>query len=132
MIALLFVFSAVAADTPWAGLPAERLPAIGLGAPTISEEIPGLQRHPLGAGGLVSIYVSPTVGEAEAVFLHLEQTGATFWAAGTEPLPGDRAIGDGTAIVLVRDANVVILVRDPEERAAAVARRVIAALQPRG
>lgn len=131
MIALFCVLSAFASEPLWVGLPAERLVGIGLGTPTISEEVPGLQRHPLSTGGLVSLYLSPTVSEAEAVFAHLEQTGATFWAPATEPLPGDRAIGDGTAIVLVRSANVVILVRDPEAHAAVVARRVIGALQPR-
>jgi hypothetical protein len=130
MIALFLTFTAFAADrAPWVGLPSERLATIGLLAPTVSEEMPGLSRYPLVSGGLVSLFVTPSVDEANRVFDRMEKTGATFWPTATGPLPGERAVGDGLASILVRDGNVVVFVRDLDGHAGAVAERVIAALQ---
>lgn len=132
MIALFLGMAALAADRPWVGLPTERLAAIGLGTPTVSVEMPGLSRYPLTSGGLVSLYVTPSVEEANRVFERIEQTGATFWPPAAGPLPGDRALGDGEAVVLVRDENVVVFVRDLGDQAGAVAARVIGALSDGG
>mgnify|MGYP001109292955 CR=1 FL=1 len=43
-------------------------------------------------------------------------------------LPGDRAVGDGAGLVLVRDRNAVLLVRDQGGHAAERAKQLLASL----
>jgi hypothetical protein len=58
----------------------------------------------------------------------LQRTAATHWPPTADGLPGDRAIGDGAGIVLVRDRNVVLLVRDHEGHALEKAKALLASL----
>jgi hypothetical protein len=130
MIALVWAALRIAAAEPtaWTALPTERLAAIGLGSPTISEEVPGLARYPLATGGVVSLFLMPSVAEADRVFDRTVESGATMWSTAPD-LPGERAIGDGRSVVLLRDRNAVVWVRALDGHAGAVAERVLGALR---
>lgn len=118
-------------DEPYVGLPLAALGPIGLGLPTRSEPDahgPVTQRYPVDGGGFAIVVVARTDADADAVFARLAESGATHWPAAARPLAGDRALGDGAAVVLVRSGNAVVLVRDPNDRADDVRARIVAAL----
>ncbi|MBN1335013.1 MAG: hypothetical protein JXB39_03535 [Deltaproteobacteria bacterium] len=112
---------------PWVGIPLARLPELGVGVPMLSTEISGW-KAPLQAGGFVRVWILPDEAVASAEFAF--QQGAVS-SRGLPPLAGlpeAEAAGDGAGILLVRDRNVLILVRDPEDQALEVAGRLRAAL----
>lgn len=121
---LTFLNFALAAE-PWVGLPLDRAEALGA-VPSLSRTSEGLKLAL--PSGFATLVVAATVAEADLAFDGMARTSATRWPSPGEGLPGDRAIGDGLGLVLVRDRNAVLLVRDPEGRAAAVARGLLATL----
>ncbi len=115
------------ASPPWAGVPLSRLPDLGLGVPMLSVETSGWQA-PLQAGGFVRVRILPDEAAAGAEFAFQRAAVST---RGLPDLPGialAEAAGDGAGILLLRDRNVLILVRDPADRALEVAGRLRAAL----
>jgi hypothetical protein len=131
--AVLLAFPPLAAEPapPWAGVPLATLPALGLGAPDLDQYASGW-RAALPEGGFARLQHVPTVAEARAVFAGQARSAATLslpplaWAA---PAGHDtEAVGDGQGFLVLRDANVVLTVRDPRGRAGDVARAIEAAL----
>lgn len=110
---------------PWVGLPLERAAAIGA-EPTLSRVADDLRLA--WPSGFATLIVSASDVEADAAFDGMKRTAATHWPLNAAGLPGDRAIGDGTGIVLVRDRNVVLLVRDREGKAREKAEQLLAGL----
>ena len=115
----------------WAGVPLTALPALGLGAPDLDTWASGW-RATLPEDGFVRLMQRESVEEARALFSHQIRTAATItppplaWAA-----PADQdveAAGDGVGFLVLRDRNVVLVVRDPRGQAAQVARALQAAL----
>ncbi len=122
------------AAAPWAGVPLDRLPGLGLGAPSLAERADtGLEvawRAPLEGGGWVDLAVHPDVASAEAAWPE------DLLRLAARPFPAldlagvDAAAGDGVGWVVARRDNVRVAVRDPAGRAAEVALALLGALQP--
>lgn len=110
------------------GLPLDMLPALGLPEPTLSRELPEL-RIGLPAGGVAVLEIASSEAEADIAFERRLRTAATHWPAPTVPLNlYDRAAGDGTAILLVRERNAVLYVRDLGNDSSTIAASLLGAL----
>jgi hypothetical protein len=118
---------ALADPALYAGLPLTEIAALELQPPTLSRVTSEL-RFGLAEGGYVVLSVSPTLDEAKAAFTGRVETSATRWPPADKGLPGDEAVGDGQQIVLLRDRNVVLTVRDTRGQATAIAERILYAL----
>lgn len=110
------------------GLPLDALPALGLPEPTLSRDVPEL-RIALPAGGVAVVEIAPTEAEAEAAFERRQRTGATHWPASPSAATSwDQSAGDGAAILLVRERNAVLYVRDLGNDATAITSALAGAL----
>lgn len=118
-------------STPWAGVPLAALPALGLGTPDLDTWSSGW-RATLPKDGFVRLMLRDGVEEARALFAQQIRTAATVpppplvWVA-----PEGReveAAGDGVGFLVLRDGNVVLVVRDSRGQAAAVGRALEDAL----
>jgi len=129
VLGLLFAAGVAGADPsqPWAGVPLARLPDLGLGVPSLAIEASGWQA-PLQGGGFVRVWILPDEPAATAEFAFQRTASATRILPDFTGLPGADAAGDGAGILLLRDRNVLVLVRDPADRALEVAGRLRAAL----
>jgi hypothetical protein len=110
---------------PWIGLPLDRAAAIGA-VPSLSRVAEDV-RFAL-PGGFATLVVAGSEREAELAFEGLERTAVTHWPPTAAGLPGERAIGDGEGLVLLRDRNAVLLVRDRDGHAADLAKQLLASL----
>lgn len=130
-LALLASSPAGAAEpAPFVGLPLRHLPALGLDLPSAPRVEPASLRYPLRGGGFAILVVRPTAAEAELAFDGMARTLATHWPEPSDgsTLPGDRALGDGAAVLLARSGNAALFVRDAGEHAADVTARILGAL----
>ena len=110
------------------GLPLDMLPSLGLPEPTLSVETPEM-RIALPAGGVAVLEIAPTEEEAQVAFDRRLLTGATHWPPSTGlSLPYDQTAGDGAAILLVRERNAVLYVRDLGNDADTIAASLLGAL----
>lgn len=124
ILALLTLLSAFAGDSAlWAGVPLDRLDEAGLGAPTLTEGEDSW-RAPVEGGGFAHLWILPDAAAAQQAFAAKAQMAATRTPPAL-PTTRDEAAGDGTGYLLVRDGNVVLLVRDPALQAAQVADRIL-------
>jgi hypothetical protein len=115
------------AATGYVGLPLDLLPAVGLGEPTVSRELDEV-RIALPQGGVAVVEIAATDDEADVWFERRLRTSATHWPLAPAPLAFDRAAGDGRAVLLVRQHNAVVYVRDLGNDATTVADTILAAL----
>lgn len=115
---------------PWAGVPLVDLPTIGLGTPTLIDGEDAWQA-PLGDGGFVRTWLHADEAAAKAAFAFHARAAVTTTLPPYEGV-GDEAAGDGTGLLIVRSRNVVVLVRDPADRAASVAKSILGELEPDG
>jgi hypothetical protein len=111
----------------WAGIPLARLPELGLGVPYLGLETSGWQAA-LQPGGFVRVWILPDEAAATASFAFQRGAATSRLLPDLAGLTGAEGAGDGAGILLVRDRNVVILVRDPADHALEVAGRLRAAL----
>ncbi len=109
------------------GLPLDALPSLGLPEPTLSRET-GEMRIGLPAGGVAVLEIAPTEEDAELAFDRRRRTGATHWPSSTAASPYDQSAGDGAAILLVRERNAVLFVRDLGSDADTVTAAILSAL----
>jgi len=108
IIALLFTLTALASPPLWRSAPLTDV----AGIKAISDS-PSGQRATLAGGGIIRVHIADSVPAAEAAFAGERRTAATTWPH--EPpagLPGDQNAGDGEQMLLIRDRNAVIFVRD--------------------
>jgi hypothetical protein len=127
MMPILLMAAAASAGPPYVGLPLDAVPGLGLGEPTLSRALDEV-RISLPQGGVAVVEIAPTDDEADVWFERRLRTAATRWPAATAPLPFDRAVGDGAAVLLVRQRNAVVYVRDLGNDATDVATAILAAL----
>jgi hypothetical protein len=125
MMALLFLLTATALGTPpqWSGVDLASIPEV-----TDVSQGPNGPRASLAGGGLIRVHIAPTELAAETAFDGEHRTAATTWPPPQTALPGDQAAGDGTSLLLVRDRNVVVFVRDLNGKADQLAESVRARL----
>jgi len=110
------------------GLPLDTLPSLGLPEPTLSRETPELRIH-LPAGGVAVLEIAPTEVEAQLAFDRRLHTSATHWpSATTVGVAYDQSAGDGASVLLIRDRNAVLYVRDLGNDATTIASSLIGAL----
>jgi hypothetical protein len=110
------------------GLPLDALPTLGLPEPTVSRDLPEM-RIALPAGGVAVLEITSSEAEAEMAFERRLRTSATHWPTASVDLSSfDRAAGDGGAILLVRERNAVLYVRDLGNDADAIASGLLGAL----
>jgi len=119
----LLVGVALAAEGPWAGVPLERLAELGVGEPTLDVGH-SAWRAPLEAGGFVevSLYQTPDRAAAAAAWLQVASAQRSLTALGPDHW------GDDAGMALLRDGNVVILVRSASGQAGGVATALQGAL----
>ncbi len=106
MLTTLLVGAALAADPPWAGVPLQALPSLGVGEPTLSH-LGSVWRAPLDAGGFVDV----TIYDSEQAALDAAARRVFTAAQHALPALGPDRWGDGDSLLLIRDRNVLILVR---------------------
>jgi hypothetical protein len=104
----LAVASAQASAEDWAGVPLDRLPALGLGAPTLDEQA-DRWRAPLPAGGWVELRWYPTAELAAADFERLVAFGASKPAIRVGP----RQAGDAVSGLELKD-NLIFRFSSPD------------------
>ena len=110
MIAWLWLTAlAFAADMPWAGIPTDRLPGVGLNPPWPDEN--ASWQAPIEAGGWVRLAWFATVEEADRAFDGLRETSSSMPATDLVLPNTDEAAGDGVAYAIWRSRNVVVTVR---------------------
>lgn len=111
------------------GLPLDALPTLGLPEPTVSRDLPEM-RIALPAGGVAVLEITSSEAEAEIAFEHRLRTSATHWPTSSvvDLSSFDRAAGDGAAILLVRERNAVLYVRDLGNDADTIASGLLGAL----
>lgn len=128
--------SASVASGAWAGIPLERAAELGLGEPTVSR-VAGEWRAPIlcatceagTVGGLVRVLVLPDAETAHRAFEHQRDSAANRAPAALAQ--ADEAAGDD-AFRVVRDRNVVLIVRDYTHHAGDVVDRLRGALVQTG
>ena len=123
MLVVLMTLTARGAPPLWSDVDLEAV----LGVVSVSEGVNGT-RGALASGGLVRVHIADTVEAAETVFDGERRTAATTWSTSSESPPGDEAAGDGNQLLLIRDRNAVVFVRDLKGQATDVAERVRARL----
>jgi hypothetical protein len=127
LVLLLTTLLAFAGDGPtWAGVPLERLDDVGLGAPTLTDGEDSW-RAPLPAGGYAHLWILPDEATAQKTFDWKARSAMTRQPESLETTR-DQAVGDGTNLVLLREGNVVLLVRDHGLQAGKIADRILAEL----
>jgi hypothetical protein len=110
------------------GLPLDALPSLGLSEPTISQETSEV-RIGLPAGGVAVLEIAATEEEAQVLFDRRLRTGATHWPTSSAlPTTYDQVAGDGAAILLVRERNAVLFVRDLGNDASTITTALVGAL----
>ena len=110
------------------GLPLDALPPLGLSEPTISRETSEV-RIGLPAGGVAVLEIAATEDEAQVLFDRRLHTGATHWPTSSGVSSTyDQSAGDGAAILLVRERNAVLFVRDLGNDASAITTALLGAL----
>lgn len=129
------------ASTPWAGVPLEMLPELSVGEPTLNLLESGWQA-PIEGGGFVRVTLYTTELEAREAFQMQRMMATSAPLSVYEGVARDRtddrvedrveAVGDGAGLLLLRDGNIILLVRDPQDEASAVVERLRAALQTDG
>ena len=127
MMPLLLMATSAWASPPYVGLPLDVVPALGLGEPTLSRELDEV-RIALPHGGVAVVEIAASDDEADVWFENRLRTSAAHWPVANSPLPYERAVGDGTAVLLVRQRNAVVYVRDLGNDATVVANAILAAL----
>ncbi len=116
-------------STPWAGLPLTSLSSLGLGTPTLFRGESTWQA-PITGGGFVRLSILPDPGSAEREF-SFQADAATAMAAPPFQVwerDGVEARGDGIGLLLLRDHNVIIVVRHQQGGAFSMAEALRAAL----
>ncbi len=124
LLGLLLLMSGPALAGPFAGVPLDALPGLGLEAPTLDDYMDGW-RAPLATGGFVAVQILADADAASAVFAKSAQTLTQRQAPALDV--GDEAVGDGESYVFVRFGNVLVQVRT-DSGAGAVARGLKGAL----
>lgn len=133
LLLALLSFGPVRADPTahWAGVPLAELPALGLGVPELDTFASGW-RATLPEDGFVRLMQSASIEDARAVFAAQARNASTMalpplaW-----PVPPGRdvqAVGDTAGFIVLRDGNVVLMVRDRRGQAGQVARALETAL----
>jgi hypothetical protein len=120
---LLLTATALGATPPWSAVDLASIPGV-----TDVSVGPSGPRAALVGGGLIRVHFAPTEHDAEVAFAGEHRTAATTWPSPQGTLPGDQAAGDGTSVILVRDRNVVVFIRDLTGHASEVAETVRARL----
>jgi len=110
------------------GLPLDALPSLGLPEPTLSRDTSEMRIH-LPSGGVAVLEIAATEEEAAIAFDRRLRTSATHWPTSVSPITTyDQSAGDGAAILLVRERNAVLYVRDLGNDADGIAESIIGAL----
>ncbi len=121
----------VVGQTAWAGIPLASLPELGLGEPRLDVHR-SAWKAPLPQGGFVKLIVFPDDRQA--------RTGYSFekLSASTRSLPPldwthspDRdieAVGDTAGMIIMRDGNLVLVVRDHSDGAGPLTQTLQAAM----
>ncbi len=122
---------ATTGPSTWAGIPLAGLAALGLGEPDLDLHRSGW-RATLPEGGFVRMLYYPDLKAAQLAFSMQKLSSSTrvvsdfTWRA--TPDRDVQAAGDTSGFLVLRDGNVVFVVRDHRERAGAVAEQLQAAL----
>jgi hypothetical protein len=121
----------VIGEVPWAGIPLAALPALGLGEPTLDAHR-SAWRAPLPQGGFVRLMHYPDVRQAKLGFSMQKLSASTralpslTWEH--SPERDVEAVGDEAGMLVMRDGNVLLIVRDHGEQAGELARQLQAAM----
>ncbi len=121
----------VTGPAPWAGIPLEALPGLGLGEPRLDTHR-SAWRAPLAQGGFVRLVHYPDVDQAIIGFSFEKLSAST---ASLAPMSWEhspdrdvQAVGDEAGMLVMRDANLVLVVRDHGEEAGRIAQALQAAM----
>ncbi len=121
----------VVGETPWAGIPLEQLPALGLGEPQLDAHR-SAWRARLPEGGFVRLLWFPDDRQARLGFSFEKLSASTRslppldWTH--SPDRDVEAVGDTAGMIVLRDGNLVLVVRDHRERAGELAQALQAAM----
>jgi hypothetical protein len=123
----------VVGETPWAGIPLAELPELGLGEPRLDAHR-SAWRASLPEGGFVKLIIFPDDKQARTGFSFEKLSAATRSLPALEwPHSPDRdveAVGDEAGMLILRDGNLIVVVRDHRERAGELTRALQAAFVP--
>ncbi len=121
----------VVGQTPWAGIPLAELPALGLSEPQLDAHR-SAWRAPLPEGGFVRLIFFPDDRQAKTGFAFEKLSASTRSLPAMDwPHSPDRdiqAVGDAMGMVILRDGNLVLVVRDHRERAGELTQALQAAM----
>ena len=135
MITFILLFSSLASADPVQVTLETRVPPPSLHALAMAELGPATLNSrenswqaPLYTGGFVRVTNHIDADTAQRAFAFQSGAVSTMHLA-KYPGFGDEAVGDGTALLLVRTGKVVMLVRDDQRNASGVAERVLRMLE---
>jgi len=123
MTFLLFTLAALAEQPLWTAVDLEPV----AGVVSVAEG-PNGTRASLSTGGIIRVHIAESVAAARDAFEGEHRTAATSWSPASTALPGDQAAGDGRQLLLIRDRNAVVFIRDLQGDALALSERVRAQL----
>ena len=121
----------VVGDAPWAGIPLTALPDLGLGEPRLDAHRSSW-RASLPEGGFVRLVYFPDVKQAKLGYSFEKLSASTRSLQPTDWNPNPEhdvdAVGDAVGMLVLRDGNVVLVVRDHRDRAGELAEALQAVL----
>lgn len=117
--------------TPWAGIPLAELSTLGLGEPRLDAHR-SAWKAPLPEGGFVKLIFFPDDRQAKTGFSFEKLSAAARSLPPLDwPHTPDRdiqAVGDTAGMLILRDGNLILVVRDHRERAGELTQSLQAAM----
>lgn len=121
----------VVGATPWAGIPLAELPALGLEEPKLDAHR-SAWRARLPEGGFVKLLYFPDDRQAKTGFSFEKLSAASRSLPPLEwthsPDRDVEAVGDATGMLIIRDGNIVLVVRDHRDQAGELTQALQAAM----